>query len=62
MRVQRDQPAFVLSRDFHKPSVIDLLMTQRAQVNRGRIGGGRIPKMMRLVPRPLLEQRGGVLR
>ena len=62
MRVQRGEFAFVLPRSLDEPGIIDLLMPQRSQINRGRIGGGRIPKLMRLVVRPLLEQRGGVLR
>lgn len=62
MRVQRDQPAFVFPRDFDEPGVVDLLMSQGAPINRRRIRGGRIPKMVRLVPRPLLQQRDGVLR
>jgi hypothetical protein len=62
MRVQRDQFAFILPRNLHQPRIVHLLMTQRAEINRWRISGGRNPKMMRLVPSPSLQQGSGILR
>ena len=39
-RVQRDERARIPARDFDQPGIVDLLMAERAGVNRGVIRAG----------------------